>query len=524
MSTHSFPFHPHLNNVSAVQHGGAAQLISSGLNPEGLIDFSANILPIETPLMVKRALQELDLRPYPDPNCTLLKEKIADLHNVPADHIVCANGSVELIGAIVRSCLKPSEKILVIGPTFGEYEAAIRLVNGVPIVISTTEIATVLDSIETHRPKMVFLCNPNNPTGHLWSNDEIDQIVELVPLVLDEAYASFLRPPPPPFWGPGKIVLRSLTKDHALAGVRIGYAIAPPSDIKLLSHSLTPWGVSTVAQEAALAALSNPTPYQTAIEILWGERERLIRELKDIGLSVVEGKAPFFLIEVENASSFSQNLLSMGIVVRDCTSFGLPNHIRISPKTPREGDALISDLKGERTMKLESAGKIRLVLGGARSGKSEFAEQLAVDLGGDCVSYIATAQAFDSEMEERIQLHQQRRFQSWETVECPFEVAERVLDVDHPIVLLDCLTLLLTNWFLKYDSEKAEKQIHELIQSANQRDGTTIIVSNEIGSGIVPMNSMARQFRDLQGKMNKLLADSANEVVLVVAGQPIYLK
>ena len=115
---------------------------------------------------------------------------------------------------------------------------------------------------------------------------------------------------------------------------------------------------------------------------LWLERERLIQKIKDIGLKGLDSSTPFFLIEVENATETSQKLLNVGIVVRDCTSFGLPNHIRVSPQSEQEGDMLIKALSNEPFSNLSHDGKIQLVLGGARSGKSEYAEQLVLDLGG----------------------------------------------------------------------------------------------------------------------------------------------
>ena len=347
MPAHEFPFLSYLSKLQPVHHGGAAQLIAKGLDPKTLIDFSANILPVDEPLAVSSAIQNSDSRPYPDPHCTALRNALAEHHSIEPRNILCANGSVELIAAIARTCLREEDCALIVGPTFGEYEAAVRLVNATPIIVLTTNIDDIIESIEQHQPALVFLCNPNNPTGHLWSESDVDQIVAKAPLILDEAYASFLRPLKAPYWGPGKIVLRSLTKDHALAGLRIGYAIAESEDLSLLSRSLVPWNVSTVAQNAALAALSNPAPYQAAMEALWIERDWLITSLVGLGFSIVNGSTPFFLLEVESAQECYDRLLESGIVVRDCTSFGLPKHIRISPQRRADGELLLHALQGK---------------------------------------------------------------------------------------------------------------------------------------------------------------------------------
>ena len=126
----------------------------------------------------------------------------------------------------------------------------------IPVV---TLLSEVLHAIAQHDPALVFLCNPNNPTGHLWSTADVDRIAAAAPLVLDEAYAGFLRPPPPPAEGPGRLVLRSLTKDHALAGLRIGYAVGEPALLSVLEKLLAPWGVSTAAQ----AKPEKPPPITT---------------------------------------------------------------------------------------------------------------------------------------------------------------------------------------------------------------------------------------------------------------------
>ena len=139
-------------------------------------------------------------------------------------------------------------------------------------------------------------------------------------------------------------MIRSLTKDHALAGVRIGYALGAPSLLSALGRVLAPWGVSAIAQAAATAALQNPAPYRAAIDALWAERQRLTAGAAALGFTVEPGQAPFFLVRVEDAAQITARLLEAGIVVRDCSSFGLPQHIRISPQRPEAGDRLLASL------------------------------------------------------------------------------------------------------------------------------------------------------------------------------------
>jgi adenosylcobinamide kinase/adenosylcobinamide-phosphate guanylyltransferase len=178
-----------------------------------------------------------------------------------------------------------------------------------------------------------------------------------------------------------------------------------------------------------------------------------------------------------------------------------------------------------------------LVTGGARSGKSTFAEKLAVHLNGKQGIYIATAQIYDEEMHERILLHQEQRYLSgftWMTIEEPYDLSEQLKQVsdsdgDTPVVLVDCLTLWLSNWLLRYehDPDKAPKlnrKVDELLAAVSSCKGHVLLVTNEVGSGIVPEYPLGRSFRDLAGKMNHRLAAVCEQVFLVTAGIPIELK
>ena len=152
------------------------------------------------------------------------------------------------------------------------------------------------------------------------------------------------------------------------------------------------------------------------------------------------------------------------------------------------------------------------------------AERLAEECGGDAVTYIATAEVRDEEMADRIKKHRQDRPDTWETIEEPRNAAAAVGDAVHETVLLDCLTLLCTNLLLGVDEQAAHQEIEHMLEVAHNRKGTLIIVSNEVGNGIVPVNALARQFRDLQGILNRRIAEAADTVLLVVAGQPLVLK
>ena len=171
--------------------------------------------------------------------------------------------------------------------------------------------------------------------------------------------------------------------------------------------------------------------------------------------------------------------------------------------------------------------KIILITGGARSGKSAFAEKLAMRA-GERVAYIATAEIWDSEMAERVDLHRNRRPSGWQTYEAPRQ-AENAMDAatfHADLILFDCLTVYSTNCLLALPEELDPRQRRNaVLESVAQRcPGTVLFVTNEVGDGIVPDNALAREFRDVAGLVNQKVAQAADEVYWVVCGLPVEIK
>ena len=177
--------------------------------------------------------------------------------------------------------------------------------------------------------------------------------------------------------------------------------------------------------------------------------------------------------------------------------------------------------------------KIVLITGGVRSGKSIFAEKLAGNIGRK-ITFIATAQAFDEEMTNRITKHQFNRPKHWETYEEPYQVAQVIQKVGEKteVVLIDCLTLLVSNLMQDYREDTSNnhlakniiKQMKEIVRESLQCPATVIIVSNEVGLGLVPANAMGRFFRDILGQANQIIGADADWVYLMTAGIPLLIK
>ncbi len=165
---------------------------------------------------------------------------------------------------------------------------------------------------------------------------------------------------------------------------------------------------------------------------------------------------------------------------------------------------------------------ITLIIGGARSGKSRYAESLVEQTGRGL--YLATAEAGDDEMSDRIATHRARRGDRWETIEEPLDLAGALKTHAHAdrAILVDCLTLWLSN--LMADGRDVDAEIMTLCETLASLDGPVVVVSNEVGMGIVPMNELARRYRDLAGAANQRLAETAQRVVFVAAGLPLIMK
>jgi len=170
----------------------------------------------------------------------------------------------------------------------------------------------------------------------------------------------------------------------------------------------------------------------------------------------------------------------------------------------------------------DGGGNITLILGGARSGKSRYAERLIESEPAPWI-YLATAEARDGEMERRIAEHRARRDRRWQTIEAPHDLAEALAALpSRSAVLVDCLTLWLSNRLLA--EADIDREIEGLERALASHDGAVVMVSNDVGSGIVPDNALARRFRDLQGVINQRIAAKASRVVLMVAGLPLAVK
>ncbi|MCX6065542.1 MAG: histidinol-phosphate transaminase [Chloroflexi bacterium] len=339
-----------------------AELERLGLSAESVLDFSVNSNPFGPSPAVRAAVAATPLDRYPDRESLSLRRALAERLKILPQQIVIGNGTAELIWLTAFASLKAGDEVLILGPTFGEYQRAVDLMaatsqhwNALPaagFAFDVPEITRILDSVQF---RAVFLCNPNNPTGQVLPNAAIYAWAEAHPqtlFIVDEAYLAFV-PGMESVLSTGRanlLVLRSMTKDYALAGLRLGYAAGDERLIQALTSVRPAWNVNALAQAAGMATLTDEAHQQATLAQLQQEKHFLLNGLRDLGFTPVTSQAQFFLVPVPagNATVFRQSLLPQGILVRDCASFGLPNHIRISPRTRDENLRLLEALKHVR--------------------------------------------------------------------------------------------------------------------------------------------------------------------------------
>ena len=342
-------------------HGGfdTAELRAANLTRDDVLDFSSNINPLGPSPRVRQAAAEADLSAYPDRECLDLREALAAELGVGIDLLMVGNGSTELIHLLARAHLRDQSRCLIFAPTFGEYEAAAALAGAEieRVWAAAAEgnlwsIDAAVQSIEATRPAMVFLCNPNNPTGVYLDRESVERLSAAVGakglLALDSSYVPLAdgQWDALPLLRCGNVVLlRSMTKDHALAGVRLGYLAAPRAVVEATRRLQPSWSVNAVAQAVGLAALADDAHVTAARAVIAEAKAYLHTHFVALGLSVEPSAANFMLVRVGDAAKVRRALLRRRILVRDCTSFGLPDHIRIAARAPAECARLIAALR-----------------------------------------------------------------------------------------------------------------------------------------------------------------------------------
>ena len=319
-----------------VIHGGTGKRKRENTG-KNLQDFSASLNPL--PPEFAWSCTPADLASYPDNEYLRLKECIARVFHRDTDEICVGNGSIELIRVFCSVVLSVRKTYYAGVPTFGEYDLSSRLAGAAP--------ATGVDTAD-----VTFACNPNNPTGELYTRSDMLARARRAAmhhgiLFADEAFIELADPAQSVVQDAGEslFVLRSLTKSFAVPGIRFGYGFGDPDLVARIETARPPWSINAYAEAFALAAFAHLDKLEKSREYIKKEREFLQKKLQGLGLRCHPSHVNYILVDcARDAGQLCAALDHRGILVRDCSSFGLPRSIRVAVRTHEENAQLVEAL------------------------------------------------------------------------------------------------------------------------------------------------------------------------------------
>ncbi len=337
-----------IEEVKAKYKPASVTKLGSNENPLGASD--------KVIAAVRDALPRMSL--YPDGSSRDLRQALAERHGLHPDQIMVGNGSDEVLMLIAAAFLNPGEKVLISENTFSEYEFAGRVMDGaivkIPLKRQRYDLAAFTRKLKL-KPKLVFLCNPNNPTGAYFSHQELETLLRAAPaktlVVVDEAYCEYADAPDFPrslellkrF--PNLVISRTFSKIFGMAGLRLGYAFAHPLLIKETGRVKTPFNVNLLVQAGALAALSDTGFRSRSIANNRQGRSHLQKELAKRKLEFVPTQANFICFKVPRpAVDVCEEMLALGLIARALRSFGMDDWIRITIGTPKQNGLFLAAL------------------------------------------------------------------------------------------------------------------------------------------------------------------------------------
>jgi histidinol-phosphate aminotransferase len=298
-----------------------------------------------SPKVVKAIQKELrNIHFYPEAPCSILKEVLARRFSLKEGNIVISNGADNLISMVANAFVDEGDEVVMANPTFPVYTNTTQIMGGIPVRVPlkdfTHDLPEMLKRVN-RKTKLVYVCNPNNPTGTIVTRKALDDFMSKLPerviLILDEAYVDFVDDPNFPnglgYVKKGKqvIVLRTFSKVYGLAGLRIGYALGREDLVKGLNQVRDPFPVHRLAQVAAEAALKDKEHEKMSVQMIRDGRKYLYRELRRLRLSYVPSQANFLLIDFgRDINEVTEGLLREGIIIRPGRMWNYPTSGRVT--------------------------------------------------------------------------------------------------------------------------------------------------------------------------------------------------
>jgi histidinol-phosphate aminotransferase len=344
---------PCLKTLPVYQPGRPIEEVARelGMPPEDFIKLASNENPLGPSRLalaaMRKALTHANL--YPDGSAFYLKQKLAEKLQVTPAHLLLGNGSNEVLEMVGHALLQPGADVVVSQYCFAVYPIVTALFGANLIVVPAREYGHDLDAILaaiTPQTRVVFVANPNNPTGTVVTPEKLQQFIQAVPsqvlIALDEAYIEFLEngldllPTIRDGSRTNLLLMRTFSKIHGLAGLRLGYGIGSPELIAELEKVRQPFNINAIAQAGALAALDDPSHSEKTLKNNRRGLKLYAKAFRRLGLEFVPSGANFILVRVGNGMKVFSDLQKLGVIVRPMGGYQLPEWIRISVGTPSE--------------------------------------------------------------------------------------------------------------------------------------------------------------------------------------------
>ncbi len=352
---------PYLRGLIPYSPGKPIEEVERELGIAESVKLASNENPLGPSPLAVRAIQEAlpGIHRYPDGSAYRLCQALARHWGVSADMLLLGNGSNELLEIVARCFLMPGNEVVYAAQAFIIYDMVAQLTGATKVVVPLRDFTHDLDAMRaaiSPRTKVVFIGNPNNPTGTAVPARAMEAFLASVPpevlVILDEAYYEYLppdlTPDALPFVREGRLllVLRTFSKIYGLAGLRIGYGIGPAPLIALLNRAREPFNTNSLAQAAATAALRDVEHVSRTLAVTETGRKFLAEQCRALGLAVVPSVANFLLVDVGRPGPATADaLLRHGVIVRPMAGYGFPTHLRITIGTPPENERCLAALK-----------------------------------------------------------------------------------------------------------------------------------------------------------------------------------
>lgn len=352
---------PHIASIRPYVPGKPMAELERELGLSSTIKLASNENPLGASPRVLRALKAhlTEVNRYPDGSAFELTRALAAKLQVPAECIFLGNGSNEVIDMAVRTFLRPGEEVVSSAGAFVVYQLATQAAGGTNVVVPMrdhTHDLPAMAAAVTPNTRLVFVANPNNPTGTWVAERAVERFLAALPAgviaVFDEAYIEYVsRRTFPDILrrvraGLPVFALRTFSKAYGIAGLRIGYLVGPPEHVAEMNKVREPFNTNHLAQVAALAALADERHLRRVIRLNRRERERLAAGLVELGLEVIPSETNFLLVGVHrDGDALYQELLRRGIIVRPVGNYGYPRHLRITIGLAAENDRLLGALR-----------------------------------------------------------------------------------------------------------------------------------------------------------------------------------